>query len=291
MWGIQGVDMYPVAGLGVTALIAKELWLVDEYWITGGCVIACFWGAWVMLRDAMDKNAQDDFAKNLAEARCCLDLLIDNVNRHMLLNEFDLSHPADLKNLYEEEARANALAAEYQSIKFRLDTRNVVEAKLSQLYSLEQGARQTAIASLLTSAHEYVVAQIAQAPADVQAQIVDSAIDRMSPLRVLSKVPAEVIEKRPAATPAQHKQLLTHSDPVTLLYKEFLTNRPQAAKDANVERFVAKDPVVSQYSRSPRAASAQPAQPKSSQPARPKSSRPPNKHRRGKSPSPSSSKA
>jgi len=226
----RGYEWYPVAGLGLAAAITQEWWIFDEYWITGGCFFGVLYCAYILGFDSIVAAQKSGFAKITGQTKAAFGIRLDQLKRYRLLEEFSLSHADELRNLYAEEAKVNAMAIDYQNLKHKLDTKNAVVAKLNSIRVLEDDARRQAIAALSKKAGEYVQTTFAAAPAPVKQKIIESGIQSIAP---------ELTTRSIALTRAKPAAPLPADDPIKLLFDEFLAT-PRTFEQLGVENYVAK---------------------------------------------------
>lgn len=226
----RGYEWYPVIGLGVAAAVTQEWWIVDELWITGGCFFGVLYTAYVLGFDSMAAKAKAGFQQRATQTQAAFGIRLDMLKRYQMLEEFSLTHAAELRNLYAEEAKINAMAVDYQNLKHKNETRNAVLHKLKSIKVLEEDARRQAIAALGQKAGEYVQTAFASAPAAVKNKQIDSAIANIVP---------ELSTRAIALARAKPAPPLAADDPVKLLFDEFLAT-PRTFEQLGVENFVAK---------------------------------------------------
>jgi len=226
----RGYEWYPVVGLGLAAAVTQEWLIVDEYWVTSFAYGTVMYAAYVLGHDKILASGKEAFAKQTAQTKAAFGIRLDNLKRYKALEEFSLSHAEELRNLYAEEAKVNAMAVEYQNLKHKFDTRNAILSKLKAIKMLEEDARRQAILALATKAGEYVATSYAAAPQDVKDKNIESGIAAIAP---------ELTTRSIALARAAPFKPLAQDDPVKLLFDEFLS-KPRTFQQLGVENYVAK---------------------------------------------------
>jgi len=226
----RGYDLYPVIGLGLAAAITQEWWIIDEYWITGGCYFSVLYLAYLFGHDAVIAGQKEQFAKNTTQTQAAFGIRLDMLKRYQALEEFSLSHADDLRNLYAEEAKVNQMSVDYQNLKHKHDVRNSILQKLNAIKVLEDDARRQAISALSAKAGEYVTQAFASAPAAVKTKKVEEGIAAINPELSTRSI---ALQRTKTAAP------LAADDPVKMLFDEFLAT-PRTFEQLGVENYVLK---------------------------------------------------
>jgi len=229
IFGIRGFNWYPLAGLGTVVLISKELWIMDEYLIAVSTFVGLTWIGWVSLRDAVSQWFVDEAQKNKDVAMLATDISIDTYKRHLTVASFSLSHGEELRNLYAEEEKVDAMAYEYQVMKKKLDTKAAMLSKLSTLKALEEDERRQAVDALTNAAVQYAKDQYAKQPVDIKARSIDWGIDNI----VARMEPGKKIDVP-----------LRPDDPVRLIFHHFLQSKfkpEDLGLESQVKRYLEKE--------------------------------------------------
>lgn len=230
VFGLQGYQWPPLIAMGMIPLLTKELVPLDPTFLHASIVAVEYWVLWTFWRDTRHTRRKYVFKRNFLRRLEAIGIRVDHLKRFLLLEEFALSHPQDLRTLYSEENRINQMAVDYQNLKHQLDTRNAIISKLRTLQSLEEDVRRKAVDALSTRAAEYVRDTFVSAPSAVKNKAIDLGIKNMVSELSSSSV-ARMRSKPPAPLPAD--------DPVKLLFDEFLS-KPRSPQDLGVENSVQK---------------------------------------------------
>lgn len=193
IFGITGFHWYPTIGLGAAAILAKEIVIIEEHLMTQVFIGGMLFTAWVNARDAALKHAQDNTQLYTDKWNDSHNLLVDTYKRYALLEQFALSHEADLKNLWQEEERVARLTKEYQELKYKETAREAILLKLKGIQSLEVDQREDVQGKLIARARKHLNKEFSKAPAEVQSKVVDFAIKNIyvRPIGESKPLPAE----------------------------------------------------------------------------------------------------
>lgn len=226
----RGYDYYPLVGLGLAAAITQEWWIMDEYWITGGCYAGVMYTAYLFGSDQIEKSGKDQFNKLVEQTRAAFGIRLDTLKRYQAMENFSLSYGDELRALYAQEAKVNEMSVQYRNLKLKSDTYTRVVQKLNSIKVLEDDARTQAIAALSKKAGEYVTTAYASAPASVKQKNIESGIAAIAP---------ELSTRSIAMSRAKPPAPLAADDPVKLLFDEFLAT-PRSLAQLGVEDYAAK---------------------------------------------------
>jgi hypothetical protein len=207
--GISGYSWYPLAGLFAIGQLANENMWLDEHWLLVGCTGLVFWVGYCSVREPTNKYLE--WVENVEPDNYThyFNMQIDRMKAMILLEEFNQSHAADVKNLYDEERLVDELALKYQTLRFRHDVRNSVMTQLSQIKSMEQQEEATVAGMFSATAASFVRKGMVAVSPQVRTRTIDYAIDRIG--KNLNPV------QGPISIPPLHAD-----DPVYMLYKDFL---------------------------------------------------------------------
>jgi len=231
----RGYELYPTIGLALAAAVTQEWWIIDEYWVTGGCLSVAIYGIYLTQIENVLKRHRNGWNKQVSQTKAALGIRLDMLKSYEELETFALTHGEDLRALYAEERRVAKLAVEYENLKRKADLQSMILNRLRTIQNLEQDTRQKAVAALSKTAVDYVTKSFMSAPAAVKAKSVDWNINRIAPEMKMSWM----IREKKAGT-----QGLAANDPLKVLFDEFLAKSYKPADlgvQDSVQRFLRRE--------------------------------------------------